>query len=428
MKQHTGGLSNYLNDATKQSNENINNVVEIDIDNLVPNPDNFYGMRDIDSLASLIDISKHIDPLEVKEIDDDDGKYMIMSGHRRRLAIMKLLETGKLTNRKVPCIVRKYQSSGCLTAADVEKCALIFSNKGRRDEYTLNEKIREIKELEIIVKKFYLAGKNDCKKMGSFRSYFANTLHIAETTLQRILCLEKLTNDAKNAVDNNILNETAAAELASLSEDQQNNYIELLNTNMVQGTVQEIKDIKRKNQAAEKEKNEPDMFENQNGEIDEKDVHNGHLSEQSDDASDIDNQNIPNEQIKEQTKSDNENVDSIDDNTEYLPKQNQQGLVDSNKDISANEDEEPKSNEEDNIDLDDSDPSDEPLDPLEGGEKAAKKWLIETMMPFYKDLLEDAIKKQKKAKNKHDVAVWGVRISVINLKIVDSNKTINDNR
>lgn len=406
MKQHTG-LSNYLNEATKQNEENINNVVEIDIDNLVPNPDNFYGMRDIDSLASLIDISKHIDPLEVKEIED--GKYMIMSGHRRRLAILKLLKTRKLINKKVPCIVRSYHASDCLSAEDVEKCALIFSNKGRRDEYTLDEKIREIKELEVIIRKFYdLDKQNKTRQTIKFRDYFASTLNISKSKLQRIISLEKLTVNAKNAVDTGKISETAAAELVGLSKDQQDNYVELLNTNMVQGTVQEIKEIKRKNLEAEKEKNEPDMFENQNSDNSEKDIHNGHLSEQLDNNSDIDNQDTLNEQTKSDNV-DNENVDLTSDNsTEYIPKQEQQEIVDDNKDIS---DKEPKSD-----------------DPLKGGEKAAKKWLIETMMPFYKDLLEDAIKKQKKAKNKHDVAVWGVRLSVINLKIVDLNKTINDNR
>ena len=109
MKKHTGGLARFLNDETQQAARHLaddaNRIVYIDIDNIVSNPRNFYGLRDIDSLAGLIAVSHMVEPLIV--CPEEDGKYMLLSGHRRRAAVQKLLDDGDYEERKLPCIIHE---------------------------------------------------------------------------------------------------------------------------------------------------------------------------------------------------------------------------------------------------------------------------------------------------------------------------------
>lgn len=106
MQEHSGGLGTFLNEVTQISEKNPQEekIVYIDIDSLESNPKNFYGLRDVDSLAGLISVSHLIEPLTVSE--KADGKYTIISGHRRRAAVQKLLDDGIYSERKLPCIVK----------------------------------------------------------------------------------------------------------------------------------------------------------------------------------------------------------------------------------------------------------------------------------------------------------------------------------
>ncbi len=60
----------------------------IDAHDIVPNSKNFYGIREIEELATRIRLSGHITPLEVVASDDEPGKYTLISGERRRAAML----------------------------------------------------------------------------------------------------------------------------------------------------------------------------------------------------------------------------------------------------------------------------------------------------------------------------------------------------
>lgn len=86
-------FGNLLNEVTQPAeNSNSEQIVYIDIGDLESNPRNFYGLRDVDALAGLIAVSHLIEPLTV--IKKGEGKYRIISGHRRKAAVEKLLEEG----------------------------------------------------------------------------------------------------------------------------------------------------------------------------------------------------------------------------------------------------------------------------------------------------------------------------------------------
>ena len=254
MKDRAGGLGKFLNEAT-QTSEKIENqqeqIIYLDIDKIETNPRNFYGLRDIEGLASLIAVSKLIEPLTVSQ--KEDGKYVLISGHRRRAAVQKLLEEGTYNNRMLPCIVKARkkikieQEDGEIVEFDeddVDMLNLIASNRGQREERTVDEKLQEIKYLESFAKAIY---KQKMKgKRGRFRLFFAEEiLNVSKSQLQRITSMERLTEKVKKAIDEKQISESAALELTQMTPKEQNEYVDRILNGEIKGTMQNIQKEKR---------------------------------------------------------------------------------------------------------------------------------------------------------------------------------------
>ena len=172
LKERTGGLGKFLSEVVEVEKE-PEQIIYIDIENIESNPRNFYGLRDIEGLAGLIAVSHMIEPLTVTK--KENGKYMLISGHRRRAAVQKLLEEGTYTERKLPCIVKARkkikieEDDGKFTEFDedaVEMLNLIASNRGQREERTVDEKLQEVKYLEAFAKAIY--NQKDRRNRGNF--------------------------------------------------------------------------------------------------------------------------------------------------------------------------------------------------------------------------------------------------------------------
>ena len=123
-----GGLTKYLNSATLNANKL--SITNIDIEQIAENANNFYGLRDIEELASMIATSEYIEPLEV--VPAENGSYRLIAGHRRRAAISLLISQGLRESKEVPCIIRNFSPANGLTADEIETINLIFSNRGQR--------------------------------------------------------------------------------------------------------------------------------------------------------------------------------------------------------------------------------------------------------------------------------------------------------
>lgn len=120
-------LGKFLADAGVKVDTGKREQIEyIDIDKIVPDPENFYELSDIDALAENISLFGLRQPLRVRE--QPDGSYMIVSGHRRYTALKKIIaEDGREDLREVPCIVE--------TAGDnpaLKQLALIYDNMDNR--------------------------------------------------------------------------------------------------------------------------------------------------------------------------------------------------------------------------------------------------------------------------------------------------------
>ncbi len=248
MQERSGGLGTFLNEVTQVSekSQQEEKIVYIDIDDLESNPKNFYGLRDVDALAGLISVSHLIEPLTVSA--KGDGKYTIISGHRRRAAVQKLLEDGIYSERNLPCIVKDCrkisieQGNGEIVEFDedaVEMLNLIASNRGQREERTLDEKLQEIRYLEKFAKAIY--NQKDRGKRGRFRNFFAEEiLNISKSQLQRINSMEKLTDKVKQAIDEKKLSESAAREMTTMTAEEQDACLEKILSGEIKGTMQDI--------------------------------------------------------------------------------------------------------------------------------------------------------------------------------------------
>lgn len=255
MKEHSDSFGNILNEVTQTAEKSdeaqiSEQIVYIDIDDLESNPKNFYGLRDVDALAGLIAVSHLVEPLTVSK--KADGKYRIISGHRRRAAVEKLLTEGVYSERKLPCIIKTLkkieieQENGETIEFDedaVEMLNLIASNRGQREERTIDEKLQEVRYLETFAKAIYHQ-KNKGNR-GRFRNFFAEEiLNISKSQLQRINAMENLTEKVKAAIDDKIISETAAMAMASMTPEEQNSCVEKVLSGEIKGTVQEIQNLK----------------------------------------------------------------------------------------------------------------------------------------------------------------------------------------
>ena len=251
MKESSGSLGSFLNAvAQKVETQGNSQIIYLDIDEIESNPQNFYGLRNIDELAGLIAVSHLIEPLTVTKISE--CRYKLISGHRRRAAVQKLLEEGTYTDRKLPCIVRTReklaieQEDGETIEFDedaVEMLNLIASNRGQREERTIDEKIQEVKHLEGFAKAIY--HQKNLGERGRFVNFFAEEiLNISKSQLLRINSLEKLTENVRQAIDDKKISETAAVEMSGMTEEKQEECLEKILTGEMKGTVQAIHQLK----------------------------------------------------------------------------------------------------------------------------------------------------------------------------------------
>ena len=384
LKERTGGLGKFLSEVVEVEKE-LEQIIYIDIENIESNPRNFYGLRDIEGLAGLIAVSHMIEPLTVTK--KENGKYMLISGHRRRAAVQKLLEEGTYTERKLPCIVKARkkikieEEDGKFTEFDedaVEMLNLIASNRGQREERTIDEKLQEVKYLEAFAKAIY--NQKDRGNRGRFRTFFAEEiLNISTTQLQRMKSMEKLSDSVKKALEDGKINESAAAEFVSMTMEEQEKCLEKIISGEISGTVQDI----RKYKQGEK-----------NQETQEKNINDVAIGIDDDTV-----REVPPEETIEENNSDIEssaeikNIDEGKEEKEFL------------QDTPSKSEELPKITNIVNKIIDVPENFDDP-------QKEAKEWFYQEKLRFYQMKYEEAKRMKENETNELKAAQWGIRASV----------------
>lgn len=187
------------------------------------NPKNNYSTNGIESLAANIQTFGLLDPLIVKETPD--RRYMLISGHRRRLALRMNAEAAEnypdSMHEPVPCIVEP-EDAPLPGIEDPEKAAaarplaeelkLIYANADTRvmNSADTAQQVRRIREL------FTELQDLGYKFPGKMRDHVAAAAKVSATRVARLDVIEKgLTEPAlRKAWKDGTLGETSAYEIA----------------------------------------------------------------------------------------------------------------------------------------------------------------------------------------------------------------------
>ena len=97
----------------------------IDLDLIDGDPGNGYSLADIEQLADNIQTVGLLQPLRLRP--GTQGRYFVSSGHRRRLALRRLVQDGDERFRRVPCIVDRDGASPAL-----QELRLLYGNANNR--------------------------------------------------------------------------------------------------------------------------------------------------------------------------------------------------------------------------------------------------------------------------------------------------------
>lgn len=209
-----------------------------DIYDLIPSKGNFYSVEDVQDLKQSIELLGVLQPLLVTD-EEEDGKRRIIAGHRRRLAVMQLVDEGKERFRRVPILIKPKKN------AIIDRLALIMANRFR--EKTDWERMTEALETEKLV----LELKDSMNIPGRTRDLLAEIIETSPAQLGRY-----------KAIYNNIIPELMAEfkanrivvsviyEVSGLPEDYQKQAAEVFRENEVL-TLADVKQLKKNYEASQ---------------------------------------------------------------------------------------------------------------------------------------------------------------------------------
>lgn len=175
---------------------------------LDPHPDNFFTVeKDITDLAESIALNGLLQPLIVAPAGN--GRYRVIAGHRRRMALLKLAESDPEKYKYVSCIERHPVSP------ESEMLMLIQTNTESR-ELGWSEKARAAAQVEKILIK--MQQEQGIQLPGKMRTHIAKVIKTSESQLARANFIAKnLIGEAKKAG----VSDSAAYAMAHLTEEQQ---------------------------------------------------------------------------------------------------------------------------------------------------------------------------------------------------------------
>ena len=209
-----------------------------DIYDLIPSKGNFYSVEDVQDLKQSIELLGVLQPLLVTD-EEEDGKRRIIAGHRRRLAVMQLVDEGKERFRRVPILIKPKKN------AILDRLALIMANRFR--EKTDWERMTEALETEKLV----LELKDSMNIPGRTRDLLAEIIETSPAQIGRY-----------KAIYNNLIPELMAEfkanrivvsviyEASGLPEDYQKQAAEIFRENEVL-TLADVKQLKKNYEASQ---------------------------------------------------------------------------------------------------------------------------------------------------------------------------------
>lgn len=182
----------------------------INLDLIDSDPNNFYQLSGIDELANNIATCGLQQPIRVRAQSGEGkrGRYIIVSGHRRRAAVEMLAKDEPERWREIPCIVERDEVSPAL-----QQLRLIYANSSTRamTSAELGEQAAQVEKL------LYQLKEEGYDFPGRMRDHVAQAVNASKTKLARLKVIrENLAECWKPYYTDGTLSESAAYELARM--------------------------------------------------------------------------------------------------------------------------------------------------------------------------------------------------------------------
>lgn len=184
----------------------------IPLDKIDPDPANFYELSDLDSLAESIELLGLQQPIRVRT--GENGHVTVVSGHRRRAAIMMIHDGGNpMFKDGVPCIRELKDGSAALN-----ELKLIYANSASR----VLTAAEISKQAERVTELLYQLKEEGIEFPGRMREHVAQACNVSAAKLGRLHAIrENLLEGLLKHFDAGELSEAAAYELQKLPAELQ---------------------------------------------------------------------------------------------------------------------------------------------------------------------------------------------------------------
>lgn len=184
----------------------------IPLDLIDQDPNNFYSLDGIDQLAASIELVGLQQPILVRP--SGGGRYVVISGHRRRAAAMLIRDGGsKQFEAGLPCIVDRSEASEAL-----RELQLIYANSDTR-VLTSAELNKQAERVEMLL---YELKEQGVAFPGRMRDHVAEACKLSKTKLARLKVIrDKLDPCFKADYEKGNLSESAAYALAQRPAEAQ---------------------------------------------------------------------------------------------------------------------------------------------------------------------------------------------------------------
>lgn len=206
-----GSFAASLNETVSKLDTPAPQLQYIDLDLLDAHNANFYDVSKLDTLADSIAMDGLQQPLVVTP--GQDGRYTVISGHRRRAALRKLVEEdGREDLRRVPCLVKSYQSQA------LAELQLIMANSTAR-VLSSAEIMHQAHRMEELLYKLKEEGYSF---PGRMRAQVAEACQVSESKLARLKVIrDKLIGPWMEKFEAGEISEDVAYTIAKQREDYQ---------------------------------------------------------------------------------------------------------------------------------------------------------------------------------------------------------------
>ena len=185
----------------------------IQLDQVDPDPNNFYSLEGLDDLAANIELIGLQQPLRVRP-GSEPGRYVIVSGHRRRAAIMMIRDGGSgQFDGGVPCIVERGEASEAL-----RELRLIYANSATR-VMSAAEISKQAERVEMLL---YTLKEEGMEFPGRMRDHVAEACQVSKTKLARLHAIRKnLLPELLFNFDHGYIGETVAYRISQEDKETQ---------------------------------------------------------------------------------------------------------------------------------------------------------------------------------------------------------------